>query len=85
MDETGTKEDPSAMKFRLDMRDRRRSNVSTYVERSTLFTHAIDSLFGKDSVFSRLDLSKQEDKTKQVEKRRKTGQSLLTNQRQSRS
>ena len=85
MDETGTKEDPSAMKFRLDMRDRRRSNVSTYVERSTLFTHAIDSLFGKDSVFSRLDPNKQEDKTKQVEKRRKTGQSLLTNQRQSRS
>ena len=63
------------------MRERRKSNVSTYVERSSMFTSAIDSLFGKDSVFSRLDLKQQEEEKKkgQMEKRRKTGQSLLAN------
>ena len=55
MDDTQGKEDPSAKKFKLEMKDRRRSNVSTYVDRSSMFTSAIDTLFGKDSVFSRLD------------------------------
>ena len=55
MDDTQGKEDPSAKKFRLEMKDRRKSNVSTYVDRSSMFTSAIDTLFGKDSVFSRLD------------------------------
>jgi TFIIF-interacting CTD phosphatase-like protein len=39
---------------RLELNDRRRSNRSTYVERS-LFGTAIESLFGKDSIFGALD------------------------------
>ena len=39
---------------RLELSDRRRSTRSTYVERSLLGT-AIESLFGKDSIFGALD------------------------------
>ena len=45
---------PQSLAQRLELHDRKKSNRSTHVERS-LFGSAIESLFGKDSLFGALD------------------------------